>query len=196
MTVEFNDPGADSPWKVTVDWDVSAVGSLDTFDSATKSFTLSHAYPDNGVFTARVTVDDGDGGTCEATFTVAVAHQAPVVDAGLDAVIDEGGLFLSQATFDDAGKTDAPWRVTVGYGDAPAVYTDYFVIEPIDLAHQYLDDPAGPDDRYTAAVSVKDKDGAETTDTATVTVNNVAPTWKDGSVRRGRSRRKAWPLSQ
>src|SRR5947208_1913719 len=73
----FGDPGADSPWKVHVDW-----GDGHSSDPADRTATgslgdASHSYDDNGAYTVKVTVTDKDGGSGQASFTVTVANVAP-----------------------------------------------------------------------------------------------------------------------
>ena len=74
----FIDPGADSPWAISVDWgdgtpatsfDVSEAGSLGTQE---------HTYADEGAYTVTVTVTDKDGGAGLFTFTVATRGQSEV----------------------------------------------------------------------------------------------------------------------
>jgi PKD repeat protein len=45
--------------------------------SPDKTFTLSHAYADNGLFIVTVTVSDDKGGSGSDSFTVTVSNMAP-----------------------------------------------------------------------------------------------------------------------
>ncbi len=170
MTVEFNDPGADSPWKVTVDWGHSGPASTETFDSVGRSFSLSHAYPDNGVFTAKVTVDDGDGGTCEATFTVTVDNLAPTLTINGPATIDEGKTWSGSGTATDVPADTVSGSVT--YGDGASAALVIGADGKFDLSHVYADGP----NNYTVTVTVNDEDGGSTVKTIAVRVDNLAPT--------------------
>ena len=59
----FTDPGADSPWTATVDYDWHA-GDTDAVSlalNANKTFTLSHTYTTAGTYAVHVTLTDPDG---------------------------------------------------------------------------------------------------------------------------------------
>ncbi len=166
-TGSFSDPDTDS-WSGTVDYgDGSGPETLPL--NPDKSFALSHSYADDGVYTVTVTIDDGDGGIGIDTAVVTVNNVAPVVDAGPDTTIDEGDTFVSAGSFTDPGADT--WTGTVDYGDGtgPQPLTlnagGSFV-----LSHTYADDGV-----YNVTVAITDDDGGVGSDTALVTVNNVAP---------------------
>jgi len=102
------------------------------------------------------------GGTCK------IANQAPFVEQVAGGSIDEGGTFVTSVTFtdDDSGA----WTASVDYGDGsganPTVAGTGF-----DLSHTYAQDGT-----YTVTVTVTDDLGAEGSSSASVVVNNVAPT--------------------
>jgi len=88
----FTDPGADT-WSATVNYgDGSGVQPLTL---SGKAFSLSHVYADNGSYTVTVKVTDDDGGVGTDTAIVTVNNVVPVVNAGSDATISEGGTFNS-----------------------------------------------------------------------------------------------------
>jgi cytochrome c len=71
----FDDPGADSPWSVTVDWGDGS--SVQRFDDRTATGSLGdarHTYTavSDATFTVEVTVTDKDGATDSRGFTVQV----------------------------------------------------------------------------------------------------------------------------
>jgi PKD repeat protein len=102
-------------------------------------------------------------------FTPTVNNVPPLVDAGPDAAIDEGDIFLSAGSFTDPGADT--WTATVDYGDGSGVQP--LALNPdgtFALGHVYADDGL-----YTVTVTVTDDDGGAGSDTAIVTVNNVAP---------------------
>ncbi|MFO0841172.1 MAG: PKD domain-containing protein [Gemmataceae bacterium] len=131
--------------------------------------TVSHAYADNGVYTVRITADDGHvGGATSDTLTVTVNNVAPRnVSLGGDQTVSEGSLAAFTASFTDPGTADThtlSWQVTdsaglvVAAGSGPAIS-----FTPAD------------DGTFTVAVTVADDDGGVTTGSAVLTALNVAP---------------------
>jgi|GEM_PF-1273229 len=169
----FTDPGADT-WTASVDYgDGSGVQALNL--NPDKSFSLNHTYAENGSYLVAVTVKDSDGESGTDTATVAVNNVAPTTDAGSDATINEGDTFTSSGSFTDPGADT--WTATVDYGEGSGVQP--LALNPdkrFALSHTYTENGD-----YTVAVTIKDSDGESGTDTATVTVNNVAPTADAGS---------------
>ena len=68
----FADPGADSPWTGTVDYDISDANPPVNLPLSGFNFTLSHAYATPGTYTVRVTVTDKDGATGQDDVLVTV----------------------------------------------------------------------------------------------------------------------------
>ncbi|MCJ7736592.1 MAG: PKD domain-containing protein, partial [Anaerolineae bacterium] len=165
-TGSFADPGADT-WSATVDHgDGSGIQPLDL--AADKTFALSHTYADNNTYFVEVCVtDDDDEEDCD-TAAVAVANVDPAVDAGADAMIDEGGTFTGSGSFTDPGADT--WTATVDYGDGSGRQALTLAGKSFDLSHTY-----GDDGSYVVTVCVTDDDRGNDCDTATVTVANVAP---------------------
>ena len=172
----FTDPGDDDPWQVTVDW---GDGSSDTILVASAPGDIAdqaHTYADDGTFTVTVTVaeDGGGGASGSATFTVTVENAAPEVTAAADQTASEGtSTLLALGSFTDPGD-DAPWRVTVDWGDG-STDTVFDEAAPGAIAaqsHTYADDGS-----YTVTVTVAEETGTGESDEATfqVTVANVAP---------------------
>ncbi|MCD4808209.1 MAG: PKD domain-containing protein [Methanococcoides sp.] len=104
------------------------------------------------------------------TVQVTVYNVAPTVDAGPDDTINEGNTFTSSGSFTDPSADD-PWTATVDYGDGSGPQPLTLVEKAFTLEHTY-----GDNDVYTVNVTVTDNDGGVGSDTAQVTVNNVAPT--------------------
>ena len=163
FTGSFTDPGSGDTH--TLVWDFG-----DGSAPVTGTLEPTHVYADNGSYTVILTVTDDDNGESSDQLTVTVDNVAPMVDAGLDAVLDEGDTFTNSGSFSDPG-TDT-WSATVDYGNGtgeqPLVLTPD---ETFDLSHTYADDGV-----FTVTVTVTDDDGGEGMDIAIVTVNNVAPT--------------------
>lgn len=167
-TGSFTDPGNDQ-WTGTVDYGEGAGFEPLSLDSD-KTFNLTHDYLVPGVFTVAVTVDDDGGGSGTASFEITVeANVAPAVEAGPGAAISEGDTFSSAGSYIDPNADE--WSATVDYGDgggpeALSIGED----KTLDLSHEYTDEGI-----YTVTVVVTDDNGGSGSDTATVTVANVAP---------------------
>jgi hypothetical protein len=169
----FTDPGTLDTWTATVNYgDGSGVQILTL--NPDKTFALSHNYPANGTFTVTVSVKDSDSATGSDTAVVNINNQAPVVNAGPDAAILEGGTFTSGGSFTD--PSSSAWTATVNYGDGSGQQTLVLNSDKtFALNHTYTQDGA-----YTVTVNISDSDGAVGSDTAVVTVGNVAPTVNAG----------------
>ncbi len=167
----FSDPGADT-WTATVDYG-EGDGPQALALNPDRTFDLDHTYADDGIYTVTVAVTDDDGGVGSDTATVTVEatpNSAPVVDAGPDASIDEGSTFSSGGTFTDP-DVDNTWDATVDYGDGSSLQAlTLNADKSFSLNHVYADNGV-----YTVTVTVNDNAGGSGSDTAQVTVNNVAP---------------------
>jgi PKD repeat protein len=178
-SISFTDPGDEQEqwlgdgygrWWAEVDFgDGSGVHSI---EPEGKDFTLSHQYPDNGVYTVTVRIFDGeDWGT--ATSQVTVHNVAPQVIAHWDfSEIDEGTSFAPGFSVVDPGWADS-WVAQVDYGDGSPVQTIYpspWGGNGFQLDHRYADDGV-----YQLTITVQDDDGAFGTFAQPVQVLNVAP---------------------
>src|SRR5205085_10031203 len=86
----FGDPGADSPWTVSINWGDGHVEPLPNASSPGSLGSASHTYDDNGSYTATVTEIGKAAGWGQAQFTVTVANVAPTADLANDGPVDEG----------------------------------------------------------------------------------------------------------
>lgn len=141
-----------------------AVGTVSTRNSATvpAGETISQSP------VAGTQVPFGSGVDLVASSGPVVNNVPPAVDAGPDAILDEGDTFLSAGSFSDPGADT--WTATVDYGDGSGVQS--LPLNPdgsFALSNLYDDDGV-----YTVTVTITDDDGGVGIDTATVTVNNVA----------------------
>lgn len=105
--------------------------------------------------------------TYSGTSTPSIADEftfegPPVVDAGSDAFIDEGGVFTGLGSFTDVGGQS--WSATVDYGDGSG--EQELTLNPdqsFNLEHTYAEPGV-----YTVTVTITDDDGEVGNDTLTV----------------------------
>ena len=157
------DPGNDI---ALYEWDLDNDGQYDDATGVTATFNST----DDGTFTVGLRVTDDDGASSTDTATVTISNAAPTAEAGGPYSGTEG----SSVTLDGSGSTDP--------GNDIALYE-----WDLDNDGQY-DDATGvaatfnstDDGTFTVGLRVTDDDGASSTDTATVTISNAAPTAEAG----------------
>jgi hypothetical protein len=145
---------------VSWEWDFDADGVYDDASGALASFPASGS----GVFAVALRVTDADGTSDVDAATVTVSNVAPLAEAGGPYIGDEG----SSIGLDASGSFD-PGNDIVGYEwdlDDDGVYDVAGVAVPFDASAPGV---------FTVGLRVTDADGAVATDTASVTVNDVAP---------------------
>ncbi|HUG71297.1 MAG TPA: PKD domain-containing protein, partial [Pirellulaceae bacterium] len=166
----FTDTGALDTHSATVNYG-DGLGSQLLLIHAGNTIDLNHQYKRNGEFTATVTVRDDDGGIASKSFVVTVSNIDPVVTPAASQSASEGvAAVFELGSFADPGA-DAPWQVTVDWGDDSAdnVFTVMSASGLGNLAHTYADNGV-----YTVTVTVAEQDGFGVA-TFAVTVSNVAP---------------------
>ncbi|TPW19191.1 MAG: PDK repeat-containing protein, partial [Elusimicrobia bacterium] len=170
LSAAFTDPGLLDTHTATGEWGDGHSSTMAVTEAGgSGNAEARHAYGDDGVYQAVVTVRDADGGVSTATARVTVQNAAPALAALADQSAVEGAtLSLQGASFTDPGFLDTH-TATVDWGDGTvslAVIADKAVM----ASHAYGDNGA-----YTVTVTVSDDDAGTSTGTFTATVGNVAP---------------------
>lgn len=130
---------------------------------------VSHKFPDNGVYTVRLTVSDSAGQTNSTSTTITVANKAP---RGFLAVsptsLDEGASYsVSMSQVSDAPGDLATLQLSLDCGDGRG-YQAVAVTNALTCS-------APNEEMRTARARIADKDGAVSEYAQQVTIANVAP---------------------
>jgi PKD repeat protein len=126
---------------------------------------VNHTFADNGNYNVILTVTDKDGGVTTQTVAVKVDNVAPViVSVSKPTQVNEGQAITFAATATDAGINDT-LTYSWNFGDSTTPTSGQTT------THTFADNG-----NYSVILTVTDKDGAVTTQTVTVKVDNVAPT--------------------
>jgi len=126
--------------------------------------TVEHAYADDGVYTATLTVTDDDGAIATASAIKTVLNRPPIASFTESATTVYTGeiIYFNATSSYDPDGTIVSYFWTFGDGtNASGITVD----------HAYVDNGV-----YAVTLTVTDDDGAITTSTATKTVLNRAPT--------------------
>ena len=157
-TGSFTEPGEDTHTAIVNYGDGSGEQLLAL--NPDKTFTLSHEYADDGVFTVTATVTDNDGGEGSGTVIVTVNNVPPTVEAGPDQTVDEGETINFAGSFNDPGIADTH-TIQWDFGDGGTASDT--------LAPTHIYDTAGT---YTVTLNVTDDDGGAGSDILIVTVES------------------------
>ena len=124
---------------------------------------VSHTYSDNGDYTVTLTVRDEDGGETSQTIDVTVNNVTPTfTEVNGETVVNEGEVTNYSAAATDPGDDELTYTWSFDGGTSQ--------VELADINHVFAQDGT-----YDATVTVTDDDGASSTETLSITVNNVAP---------------------
>ncbi len=177
LRAEFHDPDAGDVVSVRIVW---GDGNSETVPAATSPLVRSHIYADGPASrSVEVTATDGAGEAVSMTSPISVTNVAPVVDAGADASLVEGGTFARGGSFTDPGADT--WLATVDYGDGGGAQPlPLGPSKTFTLAHVYADDGL-----FTVRVCVSDDDGALGCADVHVNVSNAAPVVDAGADQSG-----------
>ncbi len=177
LTSEVNDPFAEEV--LTYAWEVKLDGSS-IATGTDKDFSFTPA--DEGFYEVSLTVSDDDGGVGTAEQqTIEVVNVAPSLGniQAPTSGVDEAASFTLSGDISEPGTLDT-LALTIDWGDGstaeqvslPAGSTGF------SADHTYADDnPTGTaSDTYEISLTIEDDDGGTGTGSASVAVNNLAPT--------------------
>ncbi|WP_219892241.1 PKD domain-containing protein [Chamaesiphon polymorphus] len=126
---------------------------------------VNHTFADNGNYNVVLTVTDKDGGVTTQTVVAKVDNVAPVIVSIVKPnTIKEGESVTFTATATDVGSKDT-LTYSWNFGDGTSPVTGQ------NVTRTFADNG-----NYNVVLTVTDKDGAVTTQTVVVKVDNVAPT--------------------
>ncbi len=182
--VDWNDGTAKSTGIATI----NGTGSVGV--PTTGTFTESHVFADNGIYTVTVKVFDDDGGVATRTFTATIGNVAPTLTVPSSGqAASEGTVisFPSLGQFTDPGFNNASlsqerFFYEITWGDGTGVETGEVVPSTQGTrtptltsgvfggSHTYADNGT-----YTVTVKLTDDDGDFDTETFTVVVANANP---------------------
>ncbi|MBE7556839.1 MAG: PKD domain-containing protein [Anaerolineales bacterium] len=164
LTVAATDVGKEDKLTYAFDWDND--GSFDETGATNKA---SNIWYNQGDYTVRIRVDDGDGGRAFATKIVAAFNEPPVAVASAGGTALEGdAVAFDGSDSTDPGRDDAlTYRWDFGDGSSGS---------GVSPAHTYNDNGV-----YSATLTVSDDSGGSATAGVGVTVLNANPVADAGS---------------
>ena len=162
VEVRATDPGADV---VTYQFDWNGDGQFDTEPQLQNR--ADHVYTDDGVYRARVRVEDDDGGHIEGEFEVVVENAAPVINQVVAPPSVAEGVFFEVVTIAvDPGGDEL--RYAYDFEGDGEFEVENSVLDRVDV--HYADDGL-----YTLIVRVCDLQGACSQRETLINVGNTRP---------------------
>lgn len=145
-------------------WDLDNDGQ---YDDAT-GVSVAHAFPDNGTFTIGLRAADSAGLASTATTNVIVGNAAPWASFANEGPVDEGSaIVLSLTDISDVSSADVAAGFEFAF-DCGSGYGAFSTASTVSC-------PTTDNGERAVNSKVRDKDGGETEYSASVSVNNVAP---------------------
>lgn len=162
VEANLSDPGLQDTFTATWDW---GNGQTSPGTISNRSVTGAYAYPAAGTFTITLIVTDKDGGQGSGATAIEVTLPVVVANAGPDRSVNEGEVI----TLDASGSSDAGGGALTFMWDfdTDGLYDDASGMTP---SVSFSDDGV-----YEVGLLVTSSTGASATDTALLTVSNVAP---------------------
>ncbi len=176
LTGKIVDPGTQDTFTMTVNWGDGAA-NLFTYPAGTRSFTETHRYLDNGVYTQTLNIHDDDLGSSPGISHALFSNTAPALVGLIATNVNENGISTLSGRIVDPGSRDT-FTMTITWGDGSTSLDSYPAgTTTFAKTHQYLDDnPTGTaSDRYNISIEVQDKDKDKGTGAASLTVTNLNP---------------------
>ncbi len=163
LTVSATDAGND-PLTFAFDWQDDG-----TFDTVGQPSAVSNIWYNQGEFTVRIRVDDGDGGQAFTTTTISTLNEPPIAIVNADSEQFEGSAVLFDASDSyDSGINDVltyQWD----FGDGSSA-------SGVNASHVYADNKV-----YSATLTVTDDSDAVSTAAVGVSILNANPVANAGS---------------
>lgn len=122
--------------------------------AAGAGLTASHAFADDGSYSAELRVTDGEFAVTDAA-AITVTNVAPIITAASGSTVVAGSVHVLQAGFTDPGAHDAPWTYAINWGDGGKPSTGSTTTPgALPVSHAYKQ--AG---QFDIRITVTDKDG-------------------------------------
>jgi hypothetical protein len=160
LTGIITDPGILDTFTLTVDWGDGSPTETIGYPAGTTSFSETHQYLDDNIYTITLTIEDNDLGSSSETTTVTVNNVAPTLTISGDPDVDEGSIYTLYLTSDDPGD-DTIYEWIIDWGDGTVIT---YPGDPDYVTHTYVDGL----NIYSIGVIASDEDG-----TYPVSIRNV-----------------------
>ncbi len=132
------------------------------------SVSPTHVFSNNGSYAVTLTVTDQEGAANSATSTITVLNVAPAVTSVSSTTFSAGSASSVRFSFVDANPKDAPFTITIDWGDnTPATRFLSLVLPAVPFGRTHTYAMSGD---YTITIRVADRDGGIGVSTLRVSV--------------------------